>query len=55
MRVLGEGARVLAFIGVVVVKVGRLDNEIGGASGRVGDEERKGRRSGDEGDAGREE
>ena len=36
-------------------KVGRKEKESGGGVKRVGDEERKGSRSGDEGGAGREE
>ena len=54
-RVVREGARVRAVIGEGDGKVGRKEKESGGGVKRVGDEERKGSRSGDEGGAGREE
>ena len=54
-RVVREGARDRAFIGEGDGKVGRKEKESGGGVKRVGDEERKGRRSGDKGGAGREE
>ena len=47
--------RVRAVIGEGDGKVGRKEKESGGGVKRVGDEERKGSRSGDEGGAGREE
>ena len=50
-----RGARVRAVIGEGDGKVGRKEKESGGGVKRVGDEERKGSRSGDEGGAGREE
>ena len=54
-RVVRERARVRAVIGEGDGKVGRKEKESGGGVKRVGDEERKGSRSGDEGGAGREE
>ena len=51
-----ESARVRALIGEEDGKVGRNEKERGGGSEEGGgNEERKGSRSGDEGDAGREE
>ena len=55
VRAYCERARARALIGEGDGKVGRKEKESGGGVKRVGDEERKGSRSGDEGGAGREE